>query len=165
MARLDWLNALSEDEAREALHRCCGSIAWAREMAQARPFPTVEALHDRAEKAWRALDRKGKLEAFSHHPRIGDVDALRAKLAGWASQEQGGVRGASEEVLHALARGNDEYEKKFGFVFLICATGKSADEMLAALTARLGNDAATELENAAGEQAKITRLRLEKLLA
>jgi 2-oxo-4-hydroxy-4-carboxy-5-ureidoimidazoline decarboxylase len=106
-------------------------------------------------------------EAFTHHPRIGDVSKLREKFAStatWSSQEQKGVSGASEETIQALAQGNRAYEEKFGFIFLVCATGKSAEEMLALLRERMPNDAAAELRIAAGEQAKITRIRLEKLL-
>jgi 2-oxo-4-hydroxy-4-carboxy-5-ureidoimidazoline decarboxylase len=104
---------------------------------------------------------------MTHHPRIGDVSKLREKYkatATWSSQEQRGVQEASEEVLQGLADGNREYEARFGFIFLVCATGKSAGEMLALLRERMNNEPEAELRIAAGEQAKITRIRLEKLL-
>ena len=106
-------------------------------------------------------------EAFAHHPRIGDMASLRARFAstaGWAADEQRGAAQATEETLAALARGNRVYEERFGCIFIVCATGKSAAEMLALLEARLGNDPEHEMRMAADEQMKITRLRLEKLL-
>ncbi|EAU61707.1 conserved hypothetical protein [Stigmatella aurantiaca DW4/3-1] len=106
-------------------------------------------------------------EAISHHPRIGDVSQLRERFKAtgtWSAQEQKGVQGASEEVLQALADGNREYEERFGFTFLICATGKGASEILEQLRERLNNPPPLEMRIAAGEQAQITRIRLEKLL-
>lgn len=113
------------------------------------------------------LESKDWLEAFTHHPRIGDVKNLRQKFAStaqWSQDEQKGVHGVPEDVIQALADGNARYEKKFGHIFLVCATGKSAQEMLALLQQRLHNTPETELRVAMQEQAKITRLRLEKLL-
>ena len=106
-------------------------------------------------------------EAFTHHPRIGDVAVLRERFAStavWARGEQAGVAAADERTLAALAEGNRAYEARFGYVFIVCATGLKADQMLAMLNARLSNDAETEMRIAAEEQMKITRLRLEKLL-
>ncbi len=160
MSRLEWLNSLPEDNAREELHRCCGSLKWARAVALARPFETDAELFARAETEWRALDRKDMLEAFSHHPRIGGSQVK----TDWAKQEQSGVTGAASNVLDELARLNEEYEKKFGFVYLVCATGKSAPEMLGLLVRRMGNQPDDEFPIAAGEQLKIMRIRLEKLL-
>lgn len=165
--KLGELNRMSESAAREELQRCCGSSAWAERMVRARPFVDPAALFTRAEEVWNELSRADRLEAFSHHPRIGDVGALRAKFAAtasWAADEQSGTRGASDDVLRELAALNDDYFQRFGFVFLICATGKSAKEMLEALRARICNDATRELEIASREHAKITRIRLEKLL-
>ncbi|NUO80414.1 2-oxo-4-hydroxy-4-carboxy-5-ureidoimidazoline decarboxylase [candidate division KSB1 bacterium] len=136
-------------------------------MAQRFPFQTKEELCAAAEEAWFKLLPNDWLEAFAHHPKIGDVDSLRAKFAStrqWAEGEQAGVHEASEAVLLALAEGNAQYENKFGYIFIVCATGKSAAEMLAILQARLLNDHATELQIAAVEQSKITKIRLEKLL-
>ncbi len=144
--------------------KCCGSSRWAREMAGRRPFRTFEELSGAADEVWFSLSREDWLEAFSHHPRIGEKQ-LREKFAvtaGWAEQEQKGTAGASENILKALAQGNAEYEKRFGHVFLICATGKGADEMLFALDQRMNNGPERELKIAAGEQAKITQIRMKK---
>jgi 2-oxo-4-hydroxy-4-carboxy-5-ureidoimidazoline decarboxylase len=137
-------------------------------MMARRPFADAAALRAAADEVWSALSHGDWLEAFSHHPRIGDVEGLRARFAStrtWAEGEQAGARAASDEVLRALAEGNRAYEARFGHIFIVCATGKSAEEMLALLRARLPNDPVAEARVAAGEQAKITRLRLEKLLA
>lgn len=160
------LDALPEDEARVELTRCCGSSAWVQAMLAARPFGQEEAVFQKAEELWWSLPAEAWLEAFEHHPKIGDISTLRAKFQNtgdWAKNEQSGVQQASEEVLQGLAQGNMDYEEKFGYIFIVCATGKSAAEMLDLLQARLPNDPATELKLAAGEQMKITRLRLEKL--
>lgn len=165
---IDELDGLPGPLAGEALARCCGARRWVEAMLAARPFRSRGALLEAADRADRALAREDWLEAFAHHPRIGELDALRARFAGtaeWAGAEQRGAAVASEETLAALARGNHAYERRFGYLFIVCATGLSAGEMLARLQARLGHDPARELAVAAGEQAKITRLRLEKLLA
>lgn len=168
---LQRLNAASHHDARVELLRCCGSQTWAARVLEARPFADENALSLASENAFEALTRADWLEAFEHHPRIGDVNALRAKFATlaatktWAGGEQAAARQASTETLQALAQGNGAYEEKFGFLFIVCATGKSADEMLALLQARLPNDLATELPIAAEQQRQITRLRLEKLLS
>ena len=157
---LNELNALPGTRAEEELLKCCGSQRWARAVAARRPFKTKEDLHRTAEIEWLKLKYPDWLEAFSHHPRIGE----RAKAQGFAKQEQSGTAGAADGTLLSLESLNRLYEEKFGFVFLIFATGKSADEMLGALQRRLQNGRDVELKNAVGEQAKITRLRLEKLL-
>jgi 2-oxo-4-hydroxy-4-carboxy-5-ureidoimidazoline decarboxylase len=158
------LNALPQAEARSAFLRCCGSTRWADAMTAGRPFATAAELSAAANEVWTRLDRADWLEAFAAHPRIGDLEALRKKYSGdWCAGEQGGVAGADETVLRGLAEGNRRYEERFGYIFIVCATGKPAAEMLALLTARLANDPETELRIAAAEQAKITRLRLEKL--
>jgi len=165
---LDQLNRLSSADARSALERCCGARAWVERMRLRRPFADRAALFAAAEHAADALVRSDWLEAFSHHPRIGDRESLRARFAAtaaWAAEEQQGARAASEEVLAALEQGNHAYEARFGYGFIVCATGRSADEMLAILTARLENDPDLELAIAAQEQRAITRLRLEKLLS
>jgi 2-oxo-4-hydroxy-4-carboxy-5-ureidoimidazoline decarboxylase len=168
MSALERLNKLLASEARAELMRCCGSSRWADAMVRARPFRDAEHLLSEAAWLWKQTGPEDWREAFTHHPRIGDVSQLRAKFAAtasWSSQEQGGVQGADEAVLQGLAEGNAEYEKRFGFIFLVCATGKSAAEMLDLLRARLDNAPDEELRIAAEEQAKITRIRLEKLLA
>lgn len=164
---LDELNALPELAAVEQLMRCCGSTVWAKRVAAGRPYADATALLDAADERWTELDRKDRLEAFGHHPRIGERQ-LREKFAStarWAGREQAGVESATEHVLALLATGNARYEERFGHVFLVCATGRSAQEMLDLLTVRLENEPEREFEIACGEQAKITRLRLEKLLS
>jgi 2-oxo-4-hydroxy-4-carboxy-5-ureidoimidazoline decarboxylase len=153
------LNDLGADEAHQALMRCCGSRRWVAAMLALRPFVSTAALHSAAERSWAALGRDDFLEAFGHHPRIG------ARAAGWAAEEQGGARDADDDTRQALAAANDAYAARFGFIFIVCATGKSAGEMLALLRARLDHDPETELRLAAAEQAKITRLRLDRLAA
>jgi len=168
MAGLPALNRLTAAAARHKLLACCGSERWAQAMLNLRPFADEADLAAVARRVWEGLAPADWLEAFSHHPRIGGKDALRAKFAatrGWAQGEQAGAAAASEDVLDALARGNAEYEKKFGYIFIVCATGKSAAEMLSILESRLPNEPHKELKIAAAEQAKITEIRLRKLLA
>lgn len=163
-ARLD---AASDADALAMLTRCCGATRWAREMTTRRPFGSDHALFGVADAVWATMEREDVLEALTHHPRIGaDIGELRKKYgstADWAAGEQSGAAAAGEETLRALRDGNARYEARFDHVFVVCATGKSATEMLALLEARLPNDAETELRIAAAEQAKITRIRLEKL--
>jgi OHCU decarboxylase len=162
------LNALPADAAAAAFLTCCGSTRWAREMARRRPFRGQAGVHAAADEAWLALDPDDWDEAFRAHPRIGERKAAPsqgARAAAWSAQEQSGAASAGDDVAAALAAGNHAYEERFGRIYIVCATGKTADEMLAILRARLANDAATELRAAAAEQAKITQLRLEKLLA
>ena len=161
------IDALSTEEARETLVRCCGANAWVNGMLARRPFGDDAGLFRAAEEIWAAMDTAAILEALDHHPRIGaDLEQLRkrfASTAAWAAGEQAGASAATEETLRALRDGNVRYEARFGHIFVVCATGKSAEEMVALLEKRLPNDHATELRIAAAEQAKITRLRLEKL--
>jgi len=161
------LNAMSEAERRQAFFRCCGSTRWADRMAAHGAFGSDVELHGVADHVWWELADGDWLEAFTHHPRIGaDVEALRAKFAAtaaWSEGEQAGVAGADDAVLEALAEGNRTYDERFGFLFIVCASGKSAAEMLGLLRERLDNEPAAELRIAAGEQAKITHLRMEKL--
>lgn len=162
----DLLNSMSTADARTAFLRCCGSGRWADAMTDRRPFASADAIHRFAEDAFTVLDRTDWLEAFAAHPRIGDLDSLRRKFASTADlcgAEQAGVAGATEEMIQALAEGNREYEARFGYIFIVCASGKSAAEMLATLRERINNDPETEARIAAGEQVKITRLRLDKL--
>jgi OHCU decarboxylase len=166
-AGLETLNGLPEAEAEAELLKCCGSTLWARRMAAARPFESLDVLLSTAEAVWWALDAEDWLEAFSRHPKIGESESARAQAAqakGWSEQEQSGVQGAAAETRRELLEGNRQYQEKFGHIYIVCATGKSADEMLAGLRERLGNDRETELRNAAEEQRKITELRLRKLL-
>jgi len=160
------LNQQSEDGARALLARCCGARRWVDGMLARRPFASRAALFDAADEVWAGLGEDDYLEAFAHHPRIGeDLAALRARFpdsAGWASAEQAGAQGADEATLRALRDANRAYFDRFGFIFIVCASGMSAHELLSALRARLANERPRELAIAAGEQAKITRLRLER---
>jgi allantoicase len=140
------------------LRRVCGSSRWVDAMMNARPFASWDALLAASEEQWFSLDPNDWLEAFAAHPRIGE------RKPGWSSQEQSGTRTASDETMQAIADGNREYEEKFGFIYLVRATGRSADELLANLTERLTHDRDAELRTAADEQAKIIALRLEKLV-
>jgi 2-oxo-4-hydroxy-4-carboxy-5-ureidoimidazoline decarboxylase len=167
MAGLESLNAASSAAATAALFRCCGCAGWASAVAAARPFADAAALVAACEREWSRASREDILEAFTHHPRIGDREALRARFPStqaWAANEQSGAASAAESVLDELEQGNRAYEDRFGHIFIVCASGKTAEEMLALLRARLGNDRDAELRIAAGEQMKITRLRIEKLL-
>ena len=157
---LEDLNAADRAAAERALLQCWGSTRWARAMAAARPFASADALHAKADETMAALAREDWLEAFAAHPRIGDREAGGAGR-GWSQQEQAGVEDASRA---RLAAANREYEARFGYIHIVCATGKTGDEMLAILERRLCNDAQTEIRVAAGEQRKITHLRLDKLL-
>ena len=150
------------------LARVCGAPRWVRGMLAAAPFTSRAQLLGEADRLWWRLGDGDWKEAFTHHPRIGaDLATLRAKYAAtadWSAGEQAGIAAATEDVLVALAEGNRAYEARFGWIFLVCATGKSAAEMLGLLRERLDNTPENELRVAAGEQAKITRLRIEKLL-
>lgn len=157
---LDRLNALGPMEAEVELRACCASPRWATRVAGGRPYSTPDALYVAAEQAWWSLDVSDWLAAFAGHPRIGE----RNPADPTTSVEQAGVDGARVGTLDALAEGNRRYEERFGHVFLVFATGKTADQMLAILGGRLGNDPETERVIAAGEQWKITRRRLERLL-
>jgi 2-oxo-4-hydroxy-4-carboxy-5-ureidoimidazoline decarboxylase len=153
-------------DAEALLSRCCGSTQWVQRMLAKRPFGSQAALLAAARDIWLALTPADWLEAFAHHPKIGDRQALAARFAApgeFAAREQRGVETASHDVLDELAAGNAAYERKFGYIFIVCATGKSADEMLALLRSRLDNDAASEIRIAAEEQARITALRLQSL--
>jgi len=164
---LNQLNNLPMTEAIAVLQRCCGSSKWALEMASLRPFSDLKALHQAADDVWESVSKDDVLEAFQHHPKIGaDIVELRKKFAttaSWSSGEQSAVASANETTLEALRDGNIAYEEKFGYIFIVCATGKTAEEMLEILQARLPNEPDSELQIAKGEQAKITHLRLEKL--
>lgn len=165
--RLAWLNALSAREATQEFLKCCGSKRWARAMTHRRPYAGVEDLTLTSDKIWWSLVRADWLEAFRSHPKIGEKKAAQAvseEAQKWSGQEQAAVQAASHETLDSLAELNQQYEQKFGFIFIVCATGKSADEMLALLRQRLENDLHTELPIAAAEQAKITEIRLKKLV-
>ena len=164
---LEELNDLSKVDAKHTFMQCCTSEVWVNNMVNERPFITRQAMSGAADLAWKNLTELDYLQAFDGHPKIGDVNSLRAKYANTkalASGEQRSVKQASEQVLRELSVGNDEYQAKFGFIFIVCATGKSASQMLTLLQARLPNDRNTEIMNAAEEQRKIFQLRLDKCL-
>ncbi|HSB26281.1 MAG TPA: 2-oxo-4-hydroxy-4-carboxy-5-ureidoimidazoline decarboxylase [Pyrinomonadaceae bacterium] len=165
---LDWLNQLSSTEAINEFLKCCGSRSWATQMTERRPFTNVEHLSDEASKCWWNLGSDDWLEAFRSHPKIGEKKAAETvsdQSRAWSGQEQSRLANAPEKVLSELATLNEQYEKRFGFIFIVCASGKSSDEMLAILKTRLSNDPTTELPIAANEQEKITQLRLKKLIS
>lgn len=165
---LDALNRLSEADATAAFTQCCAATRWVERMVIDRPFESLDEMLEISDRIWEECDVDDYLEAFEGHPRIGDVESLAKKYAktkGWAGGEQKGVEGADASVIQRLADGNKSYEEKFGHIFIVCATGKSAAEMLALLEARMNNDPAQEINVAAEEQNKITRIRLKKLLA
>lgn len=165
---LDELNNFSDEQANHTFMQCCTSSTWVNSMVQARPYTDIRAIVKHADLAWQDLEESDYLEAFEGHPKIGNVNSLRAKYANTkelAGNEQGLVKEANDEVLEVLAQGNSDYEEKFGFIFIVCATGKSAKQMSDLLQARLPNDKATELKNAAEEQRKIFQLRITKAFA
>lgn len=164
---LSEINALSAEEAGRTLERCCGSREWVRRMILSRPFQSPGDLYSKSESIWSSLTDKDWKEAFAHHQKIGSLHSPQEKFTSirtWAQEEQSGTATASEPTLRALAADNIEYERKFGYMFIVCATGKSGDEMHSLLKDRLQNHPDVELRVSAAEQAKITRLRLEKLL-
>ena len=167
MHDLAWLNSLTNAAAAQELLQCCGSKRWADEIANSRPYESLDALLTRADQVWQSLDKTDWLEAFRSHPKIGEqkaADKVSAQSQQWSGQEQSGIAHASDDTVNSLAELNQAYERKFGYIFIICATGKTPDEMLAALRERLEHPPEDELPIAAAEQSKITRLRLKKLL-
>lgn len=160
------INKQTEKDATHAFMQCCTSSAWVAKMVASRPYHTIDELYDAANRHWIGLEEKDYLEAFDGHPKIGDVNSLRAKYANTkalAAGEQSGMSAADEQTINALAQGNNDYEHKFGFIFIVCATGKSAAQMNELLQARLGNNRDIELRNATEEQRKIFHIRLAKL--
>lgn len=161
------LNDLPAEAAEAAFLDCCGAQTWARRMADSRPFNTLEQLFEMAECTWFALSTADHLDAFAAHPKIGSTKpaaSQKKQAADWSAGEQSAVSAAGDNVKQQLAEANRLYENKFGFIFIICATERSADEMLAVCRARTGNSLETELKLAAIEQWKITEIRLNKLL-
>lgn len=160
-------NALREEEAAREILPCCGSLRWAQEMARARPVANDAQLLEQSNRIWMALPQTDWEEAFRSHPRIGERKApaeATEKSAEWSKGEQHGVMSAQAEILERLAEGNRQYAERFGRVFLVCATGKSAEEMLGILEQRLKNDEETELREAVEQQRQITGIRLRKWL-
>lgn len=166
--KLASLNSLSPSQAEEELLKCCGSQNWARQVISAGPFASLDQLISKADRIWWSLDSEDWLEAFHSHPKIGEKKATAptaVEAQQWSADEQSSIRNSAQETLDALAKLNQAYEEKFGYIFIVCASGKSSEEVLTILHDRLKNNAADELRIAAAEQAKITQLRLRKLLA
>ena len=165
--KLEQLNCAAEETAQSAFTNCCGSQTWARMMIEARPFAGAAALLKQAEQIWLNLESEDWLEAFAAHPKIGarkPVSQQSAQFAKWSNAEQSAAQTAADSLLNELKKANRLYEEKFGFIFIVCATGKSAEEMLNICCRRIRNDADTEIRIAADEQRKITEIRLKKLL-
>ena len=162
---LNEFNQLSKDEAIAELYGCCHCKAWAESLEKLRPFSALEKLFYAATETWKQATEVQILEAFSGHARIGDIEVLRSRYAGKATDEQGQVMHASEETLKELQQLNIEYEARYGFIFIVCATGKSAEQMLALLRERIDNGRAIELSKCAAAQSEITHLRLVKLFS
>jgi 2-oxo-4-hydroxy-4-carboxy-5-ureidoimidazoline decarboxylase len=161
-------NLLPADEAAKEILPCCGSPAWANGIADSRPLQDVATLLATSDRIWRDLSAADWLEAFQSHPRIGETRAARkssTRSRDWSTQEQSGAAASNDSLKEALADANREYEHRFHRIFIICATGKSAEEILANLRQRLNNDDATELREAAEQQRQIAQIRLRTWLA
>jgi 2-oxo-4-hydroxy-4-carboxy-5-ureidoimidazoline decarboxylase len=161
------LNQGDSEQARIELLKCCGSRKWVNNILAARPFSSVDQLHAQAKDIWLELDKDDYLDAFAAHPKIGEskVPEKAKNTESWTREEQAGMLNADDPVKLELEKQNYKYEKKFGYIFIVCATGKSAEEMLDMLQQRLGNIPLIELNIAACEQNKITILRLNNMLA
>jgi OHCU decarboxylase len=159
-------NEAREDFALDAMLACCAARRWAQSMVALRPFETVETLSLTGDEVWSTMEEADWMEAFASHPRIGERKAVPqpTQSAAWSKQEQSGASRVGDDVLAQLAKGNMVYEQRFGFTYIVCATGKSADEMLGILERRLASDRAAELREAAEQQRQITRIRLRKWL-
>lgn len=165
---LDELNQASADAARQAFFDCCASERWSKAMTASRPFPSIEIAIERSRALWNSVTDADRLEAFAAHPLIGDVELLRERYAqsgDRATAEQGQVLAATDDVIRTLAEENVRYQKRHGFIFIVFASGKSAEQMLALLQARIDRSTEDEMMTAADEQQKITELRLRSLLS
>ncbi len=153
---------------REDLFKCCGCTSWLDKLMEHFPFQSIEDLKISSDKAWHTCTKQDWLEAFSHHPKIGEKPGEKKNLSStkeWAAQEQSGVKTAAQTVLDDLLLQNKKYEEKFGYIYIVSATGKTAEEMLVIIKERMNNDPEKELHIAAGEQNKITHLRIDKIFA
>jgi len=168
MPTISSFNQLSIEKVKTELFQCCGSTNWVNQLMQYFPFTSEKALIEKATQIWYdACTASDWREAFTHHPKIGDIKSLEKKFAATkhlAGKEQAGVANASAMTIQQLAQANTDYDEKNGFIFIVCATGKSANEMLRLLQDRLANTPEEELHIAMGEQHKITIIRLKKLL-
>jgi 2-oxo-4-hydroxy-4-carboxy-5-ureidoimidazoline decarboxylase len=160
-------NSLPMDQAVSEILPCCGSKAWARGVADRRPIADESSLLSASDEVWRSLAESDWNEAFASHPRIGERRAgaaVSSESAAWSSQEQARVATAEDAVRIALAEANRRYEQRFKRIFIVCASGRSAGEVLGALRRRMQNEAEVELQEAAEQQRQITRIRLKKWL-
>lgn len=167
MLGIEELNQLPREAAESELMKCCGSSEWARAVAEARPFGSVDELLATSDRIWERLEPADWLDAFSHHPQIGEQKSespQAAEASRWSAEEQSGTHGTNDDTRAALVAANRAYLHKFGYIFIVCATGKSTAQMLALLEQRLPNNPEAELRIAAEEQRRITHLRLRKLL-
>jgi OHCU decarboxylase len=165
---LERLNLLPITDAKKELLKCCGSREWAARVIAERPYESVDDMIAKSDRVWWSLASRDWLEAFHSHPKIGEKNAAAATSLDaqkWSAEEQSGLRDSAQATMEALAELNRAYEEKFGYIFIVCASGKTSEEMLAILRSRLGNDPNQELRIAAAEQAQITQLRLRKLVA
>ena len=165
-AALSSWNEAEPKGAFDAMLACCGARRWAEAMVALRPIGSVLELSAAADHIWSTMEEADWMQAFDCHPRIGERTAPHAsqKSAAWSRQEQSRASSAAERVLAELAAGNALYEQRFGFTYIVCATGKSAEEMLAILIRRLASDRAAEMREAADQQRQITQIRLGKWL-
>lgn len=164
---VDELNKLPEAEAYALLESCCCAPNWVATMLQARPFVSKQQVLQLADSVWSTMEKGDYFAAFEGHPQIGDLSTLREKYrqtAGSAGHEQSGMQQANEQILQSMMQLNKDYLAKFGFIFIVCASGKSAAEMLQIIEQRINNSVDQELKIAAAEQGKITKIRLDKLL-
>jgi OHCU decarboxylase len=157
-------NQASETDALNAMLACCGAHRWAAALAALRPIANEDELRAAADRAWSTMQESDWLEAFACHPRIGERKAAQDQHAAWSRQEQSSLSSALESVLEQLATGNAQYEDRFGFTYIVCATGKSASEMLEILNSRLNSSREAELRTAAEQQRQITQIRIGKWL-
>lgn len=162
------INTLTKDALKAELFKCCGSTNWVDKMLAFFPMDDLVEMLEDAEEQWYACTEADWREAFTHHPKIGGVDMLAKKFAStaeWAAGEQAAVSAAPGRVLTELSAANKAYENKFGYIFIVCATGKTAEEMLILLQERLSNTPEEEIKIAMDEQNNITLLRLQKLIS
>lgn len=159
------LDRLTSAAATEVLTSCCGSQRWVAGIVAKRPFESVGRIKAEAERVWWGLTRDDWLEAFSHHPRIGETRSIQnAQGKAWSAKEQAGLAGTADSIRHELARVNQAYEARFGYLYIVSASSRSAEELLALARTRLQNQPEDELRVAAAEQLAITLLRLDRLL-
>lgn len=159
-------NKAEKSAALDVMLACCGAKRWASAMTELRPFGTPDAVIETADHLWSTMQERDLLEAFASHPRIGArKENAGGQSAEWSSQEQSQVSSADSEILAELDQGNQLYETLFGFTYIVCATGKSPEELLAILKQRLGSTREAELQEAAEQQRQILQIRLRKWLA